>query len=311
MTTFDPRALRDAFGTFMTGVTVVTSHDGEGQPIGFTANSFTSVSLDPPLLLVSLSKRSSNFDALTSASSFAVNILSENQEDISNRFARPVADRYADLDWQTGPHGSPLIGGVAAWFDCSMHKTVDAGDHVLLIGQVEAFDNAGRNGLGYVGGSYIRPSLEIQATETAEQESTVRIGAVLEHQGRVLLSKTRDGGLDLPFAHAGRGDGGQSHADRLAELIGPSVSVGFIYSVYEDAPRGLHNIIYRCAISDDRTDAGSFFDINELPLEKVADSASREILRRYQREHSFGNFGVYFGNEQSGQVRRLAKGQDK
>ena len=310
MTTFDPRALRDAFGTFMTGVTVVTSHDGEGSPIGFTANSFTSVSLDPPLLLISLSKTSSNFEVLTSAASFAVNILSEEQEDISNRFARRVEDRYADLDWAKGPHGSPLLGGVAAWFDCSMHKTVDAGDHVLLIGQVEAFDNSGLNGLGYVGGSYIRPSLEIQATETAEQEGLVRLGAVLEYQGRVLLSETQEGGLDLPFAHAGKADGGQTHADRLAGLIGPSLSVGFIYSVYEDAGRGLHNIIYRCSSLDGTTKVGRFYEINSLPFDQVRDSASREILKRYQTEHSQGNFGVYFGNEQSGEVRRLAKGQE-
>ncbi len=310
MAKFDPRALRDAFGTFMTGVTVVTSHDGDGAPLGFTANSFTSVSLDPPLLLISLSKSSSNFDALTSATGFAVNVLSEDQEDISNRFARRVDDRYADLDWQVGPHGSPLIGGVAAWFDCSMHNTVDAGDHVLLIGQVEAFGNAGLNGLGYVGGSYIRPSLEIQATDTAEHHGQVRIGAVLEHQGRVLLSETRDGGFDLPFAHAGKGDGGRSHAERLVDLIGPSVAVGFIYSVYEDAQRGFHNIIYRCSMADDTTGAGRFFEVNELPLDLVGDSASREILKRYQREYSLGNFGVYFGNEQSGKVRRLAKEQE-
>ncbi len=310
MTSFDPRALRDAFGTFMTGVTVVTSHDGDGAPIGFTANSFTSVSLEPPLLLISLSKSSSNFETLTSATGFAVNILSEDQEDISNRFARRVDDRFAGLDWDTGPHGSPLLGGVAAWFDCSMHKTVDAGDHVLLIGQVEAFDNAGCNGLGYVGGSYIRPSLEIQATETAEQVSTVRIGAVLEHQGRVLLREAHDGSLDLPFARAGKGDGGRSHADRLAALIGPSVAVGFIYSVYEDAQNGTHNIIYRCSMPDGTTDAGRFFQISALPLDRVTDSASRELLKRYQREYSQGNFGVYFGNEQSGEVRRLAKGQE-
>ncbi|MEM9104466.1 MAG: flavin reductase family protein [Pseudomonadota bacterium] len=310
MTRFDPRVLRDAFGTFMTGVTVVTSHDGQGAPIGFTANSFTSVSLDPPLLLISLSKGSSNFKTLTDAPGFAVNILSENQEDLSNRFSRPVDDRFADLEWHSGPYGSPLLRGVTAWFDCSMHKTVDAGDHVLLIGEVEAFDNNGLNGLGYVGGSYIRPSLEIQATETALQESAVRIGAVLEHQGEVLLSEKEGGGLDLPFAHAGRGGTGWSHVERLADLIGPSVSVGFIYSVYEDAQRGTHNIIYRCSLPGGATNAGRLFNIQELPLDQVEDPASREILKRFQREYSQGNFGVYIGNEHSGEVHRLTKGHE-
>ena len=85
------------------------------------------------------------------------------------------------LNWNVGPHGSPVIAGVAAWFDCSMHNTVDAGDHVLLIGRIEAFENAGLNGLGYVGGSYIRPSLESQAVDAAGDGGAVRIGAVLEH----------------------------------------------------------------------------------------------------------------------------------
>lgn len=311
MTQFDPRQLRDAFGTFMTGVTVVTSHNGDRAPIGFTANSFTSVSLDPPLLLVSLSKTSSNFSALTGATGFAVNILSEDQVEISNRFARPVEDRYAGVEWRPGPHGSPVIAGVAAWFDCSMHNKVDAGDHVLLIGRIEAFENAGLNGLGYVGGSYIRPALEIRAADAAGDEGAVRIGAVLEHEGKVLLSAVKDGGLDLPFVTVDVNKGGASHAKRLADAISPSLSVGFIYSVYEDAQRGTHNIVYRCASPDGEQHAGAFFEIKKIPFECIADSASRDVLKRYQREHSLGNFGVYFGNEQSGEVRRLARGLEQ
>ena len=99
---FDARALRDAFGAFPTGVTVVTAHDPSGQPIGFTANSFTSVSLDPPLLLICLAKSSRNFAAITGSAGFAVNILSETQKDVSNTFARPVEDRFAAVEWEEG-----------------------------------------------------------------------------------------------------------------------------------------------------------------------------------------------------------------
>ncbi|MEX3009094.1 flavin reductase [Hoeflea sp. TYP-13] len=311
MKQIDPRKLRDAFGTFMTGVTVVTSHNGQGAPIGFTANSFTSVSLDPPLLLISLARTSSNFSALTSSEGFAVNILSEDQEQISNRFARPVEDRYADVGWQKGPFGSPVLDGVAAWFDCSMHKVVDAGDHVLLIGQIEAFNNAGLNGLGYIGGSYIKPSLESQAANTAGLEGGIRVGAVLEHEGMVLLKEQEDGGFDLPSVLLDSNKGGRSHAERLADEIGPSLSVGFIYSVYDDTERGTHNIVYRCTSSDGSHNSGKYFKINNIPFERIADSASRDILKRYQREHSIGNFGVYYGNEQSGDVRRLARGLEQ
>ena len=93
MTSFDPRALRDAFGAFANGVTVVTSGPAEGGPIGFTANSFASVSLDPPLLLVCLAKTSRNYALMTGAAGFAVNILAEDQKEVSNTFARPVEYR--------------------------------------------------------------------------------------------------------------------------------------------------------------------------------------------------------------------------
>lgn len=156
---FDPRALRDAFGAFTTGVTVVTSHDREGRPIGFTANSFASVSLSPPLLLVCVAKGARIHDPMTSAPQFAVNILAEDQKEISNTFARPVADRFASVRWRNGPCGSPLIDGAAAWFDCSRERVVETGDHSILIGRVEAFENARRNGLGYARGSYFTAAL--------------------------------------------------------------------------------------------------------------------------------------------------------
>lgn len=115
----DPRALRDAFGAFMTGVTVVTALDAQGQPIGFTANSFTSVSLEPPLLLVCLARSSRNFDAFTQGAGFAINVLAEHQKDISNRFAKPMQDRFAEARmaarpaWRAGDRGG---GGVVRLF---------------------------------------------------------------------------------------------------------------------------------------------------------------------------------------------------
>lgn len=158
MTSFDRRALRDAFGAFSTGVTVVTARNGEGRPIGFTANSFASVSLDPPLLLVCIAKTSRNLEAMIKTERFAVNILSEAQEEVSNTFARPVDDRFAAVEWHDGPAGSPVFPAAAAWFDCTMEQTVEAGDHVILIGRVVAFEGSDRNGLGYVRGRYFSPA---------------------------------------------------------------------------------------------------------------------------------------------------------
>jgi flavin reductase (DIM6/NTAB) family NADH-FMN oxidoreductase RutF len=306
MSAFDPRQLRDAFGAFMTGVTVVTAFDADKRPIGFTANSFTSVSLEPPLLLISLAKTSGNFSNMTSAGGFAVNILSEAQQAISNRFARPSEDRFADLEWCRGPRGAPVIADVAAWFDCSMREVVDAGDHVLLIGCIEAFEDKGLNGLGYARGSYMTPFLENQASESLGSGANVRLSAVLEIGGKVLLEQTDDGSLALPFVIADVSTGGQSHLERLAAAISPAISVGFIYSVYEDGETGMHHIVYRCTAIEEGGIDGTFYEIGNLPVARVTDPATKTLLNRFAAEHAIGDFGVYIGNAQSGDVRRVA-----
>lgn len=149
------KQLRDAFGAFMTGVTVVTTFDPLDQPQGFTANSFSSVSLDPPLLLVSIDKRSANFDNFVQSSYFAINILAEQQKDVSDIFARKMSDRFSQVAWHTGTAGTPLLGGSAAWFECAMHQVVDAGDHAILIGEVKQFAANAQPGLGYYRGGYL------------------------------------------------------------------------------------------------------------------------------------------------------------
>ena len=106
------RELRDAFGAFMTGVTIVTTASDDGKPLGFTANSFSSVSLDPALLLVSIAKTSSNYQTFSTAGHFAINILAEGQKDLSNTFARPSDDRFANVNWHLSANRNPLIDDV-------------------------------------------------------------------------------------------------------------------------------------------------------------------------------------------------------
>jgi len=182
--TIDPRALRDAFGTFMTGVTVVTTIDESGKPIGFTANSFSSVSLDPALLLVSIARTSSSYAAFMAGKGFAVNILSEGQKDISSTFAKKVEDRFATVYWRKGPAGHPILAGVSAWFDCTLHQVVDAGDHAILIGRVEGFEATSSPGLGYYRGTYFTPVATQGAVPTGPD---IIVSAILERQGQVLL----------------------------------------------------------------------------------------------------------------------------
>jgi len=135
---FDGRDLRRAFGNFATGVTIVTTLDAQGNPCGFTANSFTSVSIDPPLLLVSIAKSAFGCEVFTASRGFAVNILARDQEPLAKHFARKEDEdrRFADLECETGVTGAPLLAGSIASLDCRLQAAHDAGDHVIYIGEV-------------------------------------------------------------------------------------------------------------------------------------------------------------------------------
>ena len=132
----DPRTLRDALGSFATGVTVVTCVDGDGNPAGLTVNSFTSVSLDPPLLLVCIAKRAGSAAALRAAEHFAVNVLQTGQQPASIRFATRDEDRFGATPWSTGETGAPLLMDSLAVFECERHAIYDGGDHDILLGKV-------------------------------------------------------------------------------------------------------------------------------------------------------------------------------
>ena len=110
--------LRRAFGRFATGVTIATARAPGGQPVGVTVNSFTSVSLDPPLILWSLARKASSLPVFLAGSHFAVNILSEEQQSLSERFATPVENRFEGIDWSPGMAGVPLLSGCIATFEC-------------------------------------------------------------------------------------------------------------------------------------------------------------------------------------------------
>lgn len=139
----DPRGFRDALGRFATGVTVVTTRDADGKPIGVTVNSFASVSLDPPLVSFCLDRSAFSFPAFESAGRFAVNILSDQQRDLSRTFAQASpADKFAMVETFDGVTGCPLLKGALAHIDCERAALHDAGDHVILIGRVVAIDAA-------------------------------------------------------------------------------------------------------------------------------------------------------------------------
>ena len=298
----DPRALRNAFGSFMTGVTVVTTHDDAGNPLGFTANSFTSVSLEPPLVLVCLANTSSNYETFAATKQFAINILSEAQIEVSNTFARPVEDRFATVDWQPGPHGSPILDSVSAWFDCAMHKTVDAGDHLILIGQVKAFDQDIAPGLGYARGAYVTPAAEARALS---KRSDMVVSALIERDGEILLQDDGNGHLTIPKTDDVAGGANAALAQLIRES-GIHAEPGFIYSVFQDEARKQQHISFLCQADSGDPTNGVFTEITASTLMDVSDPALCTMLERFAAESQLGNFGVYYGNEVSGEVKPLS-----
>lgn len=146
--------LRRALSAFSTGVTVVSTATATGTPIGLTANSFNVLSLEPPLVLWSLRTSSGCVDAFASATHFTVNVLSEDQIDISRRFARPGDDRFEGVMWRFGPGDVPRIQGCAAIFECQTVSHQTYGDHVLFIGLVEEHRYQDRRPLIFHHGAY-------------------------------------------------------------------------------------------------------------------------------------------------------------
>lgn len=132
----------------------MTTRDGNNLPVGLTINSFSSVSLDPPLVLWSLTSASPNLEAFRNASHFAINILSASQKKISDQFARKVENRFAGIDWFAGVSGLPVIKNTIATFECRRTMTIEAGDHVVFFGSVEECEQCDLEPLVFFSGQY-------------------------------------------------------------------------------------------------------------------------------------------------------------
>lgn len=305
---FDSGEFRRALGSFLTGVTIVTTIGPEGEPRGFTANSFTSVSLDPPLVLVCIAHKALGHPVFATSKSFAINILNESQKAASGIFASKAADKFASVDWRPGQTGSPVLDGSVACFDCDMERLVDAGDHSILIGRVRDFQHNAAQPLGYCRGAYVTPGLSQEALAAAQPGTDV--GAILENGGRILFLEAADGSFELP---RGRGLGSASDGKSLKGLFAAKAieaQLGFLYAVWDDAGDVSRTHVYYRGTFDvpASSDRGiRLIDIDAIGDLKIADPAIRSMLARYVRECTEDAFGVYVGNEVEGEVRPLAR----
>ena len=150
----DPDAFRSVLGRFASGVTIVTASDAEGRDHGMTVSAFCSVSLEPPLVLVCIDHMASMFPVLTTATAFAVNVLSHGQEALSRRFAADEPNRFDGVGYSRGQGGCALLDDVLAHLECAVHGRLEAGDHTIVLGQVETADARTERPLLYYRGGY-------------------------------------------------------------------------------------------------------------------------------------------------------------
>lgn len=333
MSHINPKELRSAFGTFMTGVTIVTTNNSgvdngdneklagdipgiedkiEGN-IGFTANSFTSVSLDPPLLLVCLAKSMSCCSVFKNCSHFAINILAEAQEDISNLFASYHGDRFAKIKWSADAYGSPIIEGVTTSFSCSNYQQIDAGDHMILIGKIDQFSSTGNEGLGYSNQGYFSLGLERGAVEPPKSMRSFKVGVIIESAGGVLLQRS-DAGLQLPCVEVDNRTGALGAIRRYIESQAINVEFGPVYSVFDNQKTGEYSVYFLAnstrqatsqATSQATNSLGEFYDVESLSNLSMASHSLQIMLNRYSLETKAGVFGLYLGDEVDGDVHKL------
>lgn len=153
---FDAKELRRVMGLFATGVTVLTTRDSHGRPYGLTANAVSSLSLEPPLLLICIDKKAETHPHFLDSKCFVVNILGEHQEDLSTKFAKSGGDKFGDLPYSTNQNGVPILEGTLAHLECCIVETHEGGDHVIHIGEVHHAESRGGNPLLFFQGKYRR-----------------------------------------------------------------------------------------------------------------------------------------------------------
>jgi flavin reductase (DIM6/NTAB) family NADH-FMN oxidoreductase RutF len=302
--------LRQILGKFLTGVTVVTTLDQHDIPVGFTANSFTSVSLDPPLVSVCLAQSAGLASVFRQAKSFAINILSSEQETVSNSFASKNEDRFAHIHWTEKSTGSPIIEGSAAWIDCKMNEQLPAGDHMILIGQIVNAEKTARHPLGYYQGQYCGIDLPDEALSIIEQRKSIHstTGILADHDIRLLLVKQADGYYDVPRARAS-GNGADVGIDSAMAKLGLEVKEKVLFSVVEGRYHQRLSIYYRCTVvsSGPLPQGVEYFPLDELPLTRLSFPYLAGVLKRYAKEKETGQFAIYVGDEHQGFLENAAK----
>ena len=214
---FDQKEFRNALGTFPTGVAIITTVDHAGEPVGLTCNSFSSVSLEPPLVSWSLRKASKSIEIFRHTPSFTINILAGDQNELSGRFASSkITDKFTGVSWRPGHGGAPVIGNCLASFECSTFAVHDAGDHLVFIGQVQQFDH-GRpeDPLVFYKGAYVMLTQSLRELVARGDAAAANLSDARTRIYALLLRLACEKGTDAEF------DAIEKHLDYLESLVAP------------------------------------------------------------------------------------------
>jgi flavin reductase (DIM6/NTAB) family NADH-FMN oxidoreductase RutF len=309
---FDVLALRRALGMFLTGVTIVTTVDATGASRGITANSFTSVSLDPPMVLFCVDRSAASCDAFTRSRGFAVHILGHEQQELASRFASRSAAKFDGLRCREGAAGAPLLPECAAWLDCETEQRIEVGDHIVIVGRVRDFGVEAQRPLAYLQGRFVPLAPEQGLAADAEAHG-LTVGWIADTaDGRIVLERSAgsDPRWSVPLRRLGSAPLDDDSLARLAaEHLGAPVELHFLYSLYDLGEPGNVVMLYRVRLTApdllEPTADRRLLSIDDLPWDDVSGEPMRGILRRYVRERAGGRFGLYAGSSERGRIAAI------
>ncbi|MCJ8056764.1 flavin reductase [Shinella curvata] len=304
------RLFRDMLGSFMTGVTVVATRGGDGVVRAFTANSFTSVSLDPPLVLACLAKTSGSYDTFSSAEHFSISVLGDWQRQISNAFASRDPLVKADALARLGGADVPFVEQSLATMICARDRIIDAGDHVILLGAVERFQSKNGQPLGYFRGGYVGFGLAVRELE--QLGAPLFVGGLLEREGRVLLCRRQ--GSDRWEVPGAALSAGEQHTGVLRSLFGRfgiQADASLLYSLFQEEGERRTTMMFSVETNGEAEAQSAngiearLFGVEDSPWGLIDGEMKRGMLQRFFREREAGCFGIYYDTADGGRVAAL------
>jgi flavin-dependent trigonelline monooxygenase, reductase component len=300
---------RQALGAFLTGVTVVTTVDADGNDRGMTANSFTSVSLDPPLVLFCIDRRAASFDAFAGAAGYVVHILGSHQQELAKTFATKSPDKFDGLTLRRSSAGAAIIDEAQAVLDCVAHDVVHAGDHAILVARVVAFAAEPMRPLGFYQGKMLSFHAEDELAKATAGASNLRVLWLLETLAGDVVLRSEGARMCLPSSSLPAGGLDDAALSAAAETaVGAPVAVDFLYSVYGSASDSL-TLVYRGRVDPAGSGYAPAPHLRMLTADTAApavtDETERAVVERYVAERGDESFGIYAGSIDTGSVATI------